>query len=894
MKRGALETVGSPGMDRAASDEKRAKAGASTATATPHRRGTLLAGAGEEQENLDPAGPIRERIASETGDPARADSDEADDDEAVPDSQVTLGVSSEGDHHLGSVMGTQPAPSPSGSPTDEDDEDFPTGVMPTQPAPMPGDSETAKLRDRVLAETGRRLSEGWRASVETSKKKKRVRFFSPDGKRFGCAKDVVTFVETDHPPGAVGDETATTRNLDAAMENAVEGTGGGDASAEGRTLEKEEEKEEEKEDAEDDDEDVDVAPTQAAPPTEDDDEDEEDGDFEMFAPTQPAPMPEDIDEEGHGDLVAPTPVDPSDASGDDDTSPPAPFSPDDGLTAFERERRANIARNERVMAALNIPHGAMSDKTRDAFEPKAPTQTAPTETAPETPEPPAEEPPVVVVDARPGDAAARFLRRRLLASSGDAAPSSEALEFCPELRDHQRHLVDILSDTITGGQNNSVLLVGARGAGKTLVLDSALRQLRETHGTGVLPVRLNGMLHSDERVGMREIAEQLCAAGEELEFSRAAGFAENVAFMREVLRVLEGGRRSVVFVLEDFDLFAHRPKQTLLYAVMDLLQQTQVQAAVVGVTCRHDAAELLEKRVKSRFSSRRILLAPPVGRMRAATLVRHALSLPLPPLDAEPLDADAAAEAVDADGAGGDGSSSAQPATTSPRAGFEPTVVYPPDPGFAARWNQALDAAVGQVGVDHTLRAYEALECTPRAASDLALFALACMDRDKGVIVAKDIMVASTRLLGDTYVRALSGTSALELCMVVAMSRLHRFRRKAVFNFNHVEDELKNMAANDFLGDAGRAKGPTLSRAFEGLLAMGLVEARTGGVGSGLGGAVTLQRSRGSSGHKHWREIQLLLTDEEVTIAVKKHPTKPAGLLELMTHEGVRQTTAGC
>ena len=151
-----------------------------------------------------------------------------------------------------------------------------------------------------------------------------------------------------------------------------------------------------------------------------------------------------------------------------------------------------------MMAALNIPHGAMSGKTRDAFEPKAPT-----ETAPETPEPPAEEPPVVVVDARPGDAAARFLRRRLLASSGDAAPSSEALDFCPELRDHQRHLVDILSDTITGGQNNSVLLVGARGAGKTLVLDSALRQLRETHGTGVLPVRLNGMLHSDERVGMR-------------------------------------------------------------------------------------------------------------------------------------------------------------------------------------------------------------------------------------------------------------------------------------------------------------------------------------------------------------------------------------------------------
>ena len=49
-----------------------------------------------------------------------------------------------------------------------------------------------------------------------------------------------------------------------------------------------------------------------------------------------------------------------------------------------------------------------------------------------------------------------------------------------------------------------------------------------------------------------------------------------------------------------------------------------------------------------------------------------------------------------------------------------------------------------------------------------------------------------------------------------------------------------------------------------------------------------------ASGHKHWREIQLLLTDEEVATAVGKHPNKPAGLSELLTHEGVRQTTAGC
>ena len=37
------------------------------------------------------------------------------------------------------------------------------------------------------------------------------------------------------------------------------------------------------------------------------------------------------------------------------------------------------------------------------------------------------------------------------------------------------------------------------------------------------------------------------------------------------------------------------------------------------------------------------------------------------------------------------------------------------------------------------LASFEALECTPRAAADLALAAIARMDRDKGVVTARDI-----------------------------------------------------------------------------------------------------------------------------------------------------------
>jgi origin recognition complex subunit 4 len=461
------------------------------------------------------------------------------------------------------------------------------------------------------------------------------------------------------------------------------------------------------------------------------------------------------------------------------------------------------------------------------------------------------------------------------------------LDFCPELSDHQKHLVEILTDTVTKSQNNSVLLMGSRGSGKTTVLDSALNELTLRFGPKkVLVVKLSGVLHSDEKVGMREIAEQLCAASEELEFSRAAGFTENVAFMREVLRALERGGRAVIFVLEEFDLFAKggcKNKQTLLYAVMDLLQQNSVQAAVVGVTARHAAAEMLEKRVRSRFSFRRILLAPPASDVSAARLLLNALRLPETFARAD-ADANAALET--------------HPFVLGAGTAPEPTFVSAAARvSYWKRFNAALDVAVAAPAAESALRSFEALECTPRSVADLALVVLSHMDRESGMITARDVALGVQVLLADTYVRSLAGSSVLELCLVVAMSRLHRFRKMPRFNFNHLENELRSMAANDFLGDAGRARSPVLLRAFEGLLAMGMCEARGNGggggsLGSGVGWGGAGGRVRGAvSANKHFRGISLLVTDEEVEVAVETHPTKPAGLKELLTHEGVRAAT---
>ena len=158
------------------------------------------------------------------------------------------------------------------------------------------------------------------------------------------------------------------------------------------------------------------------------------------------------------------------------------------------------------------------------------------------------------------------------------------------------------------------------------------QQLHQQHGGGggrasfreraFLEVRLNGLVQSDDSSALQEAVSQLSAGR-----AKRAPFHANLAWLVGLLR--EGRRAAlpVVFVLDEFDRFAERPKQKLLYNLFDLMQQPNVQMAVVGLTSRLDPVDLLEKRIKSRFSNRQILLLPPTLEQTHASLLRL-LSLP--------------------------------------------------------------------------------------------------------------------------------------------------------------------------------------------------------------------------------------------------------------------------
>ncbi|KAJ8311936.1 hypothetical protein KUTeg_010512 [Tegillarca granosa] len=123
----------------------------------------------------------------------------------------------------------------------------------------------------------------------------------------------------------------------------------------------------------------------------------------------------------------------------------------------------------------------------------------------------------------------------------------------------------------------------------------------------ILYILVKGLLQTDDRVALSEITRQLQL--ENTVGDRVFGsFAENLQFLLEALKSGDQSSKPILFILEEFDLFSHHKNQTLLYNLFDISQSRQAPICVLGLTCRLDVIELLEKRVKSRFSHRQIHL----------------------------------------------------------------------------------------------------------------------------------------------------------------------------------------------------------------------------------------------------------------------------------------------
>jgi origin recognition complex subunit 4 len=174
-------------------------------------------------------------------------------------------------------------------------------------------------------------------------------------------------------------------------------------------------------------------------------------------------------------------------------------------------------------------------------------------------------------------------------------------------------------------------------------------------------LRLSGWVQSTDRHALREIAFQLLqqtgtallpesstdtdALNPDLELDEEENpFLEAVDHTSEeatltlppssqlhaLIPILLTLSRPVIVILDAFDLFALHPRQSLLYCLLDTVQNCRASSesrgiVVIGITSRVDTIQLLEKRVKSRFSGRTIRTAPPGSLQTSLDMVKTIL-----------------------------------------------------------------------------------------------------------------------------------------------------------------------------------------------------------------------------------------------------------------------------
>eukprot|EP01111_Echinosteliopsis_oligospora_P015646 TRINITY_DN6250_c0_g1_i2.p1 TRINITY_DN6250_c0_g1~~TRINITY_DN6250_c0_g1_i2.p1 ORF type:complete len:179 (+),score=23.27 TRINITY_DN6250_c0_g1_i2:53-589(+) len=124
------------------------------------------------------------------------------------------------------------------------------------------------------------------------------------------------------------------------------------------------------------------------------------------------------------------------------------------------------------------------------------------------------------------------------------------------LKEQYDHIKKIFVGLIEGGGQQSELLIGPRGSGKSLVLKAVARDIKAHPEYGVDSFKLvilEGSLCSDDRVIIQSLSDQL---------------GKPIKDYDELSKILEESTDRVVLILEDFERFTKLNQQKFLYTIL--------------------------------------------------------------------------------------------------------------------------------------------------------------------------------------------------------------------------------------------------------------------------------------------------------------------------------------
>lgn len=382
------------------------------------------------------------------------------------------------------------------------------------------------------------------------------------------------------------------------------------------------------------------------------------------------------------------------------------------------------------------------------------------------------------------------------------------------LEPKKEHLKDIIKRTALMSESSSILVIGAVGSGKSTLLESTLETVFENHlvKDNMLHVALDGLVHTTDDLALEDITKQL--KSQELENQPSDNFSEKLRLLLAALKSGTKESKSVLFVLDNFELFCSHKNQNLLYNLFDIAQLRQTPICIIGMTSRPDLLQVLENRVNSRFSHQKILLFDDMTLNEYIKCAKEFLSLH----------------------------------------DFK-------DSKFQKRWNSDIKSLFKETDVKDVLE--NCFNCSQSLRDLKQLLHLVVMNIEESHLKlnVKDFKEAYEHYYStDSKGAVMQGLSVLELALVIAMMHLTEIYDNEPFNFEIVFNELTKFLRNRMKWNVEK---PVVMKAFEHLLDLELIKS------SGDSSSNVLKR---------YMLVRLSVTPDEIREAVESNQNLPVVL----------------
>lgn len=208
-------------------------------------------------------------------------------------------------------------------------------------------------------------------------------------------------------------------------------------------------------------------------------------------------------------------------------------------------------------------------------------------------------------------------------------------DITPDLRQtlSKAHRILLPSLTDPTSQATSLLVIAPPQGGKSLftrLLTDSLTATLHSKSTTLVTVSLDAITTSPTQV-WRELALALSLALNPTSTTDdlIEDPADDPSLIRPALDRMRENSQPLLLVLDHFHRLATPDPiaQTVLYTLFNLLQDRSLRAACIALTAVVDVSDLLEKRIKSRFAGRPVILPQPRVVSEVTALIRTAFRL---------------------------------------------------------------------------------------------------------------------------------------------------------------------------------------------------------------------------------------------------------------------------